>query len=306
MISISNVERDLGISKDTLRTWERRYDFPSPHRNAKGERIYPPEQVEKLRSIKRLIDQGVRPAKIISLSLNELRELTDKKSIEVELGLPTEDATNVSHLKGLLSLIKKSQVDEFKSNLTRQLIRQGLENFVSEHIAPLTILVGEEWLRGDLAVHNEHFFTECVTGILRQAISSVKVTNNSESPRILLTTFPNELHSLGLLMAECMMTLEDARCISLGTQTPIMEIINAIQSHQAHILALSFSAASNQRHVIDGLHELRRELPENIEIWAGGSCPALKKINTKGILVLNNLNEIKKEVRLWKKNHPEI
>ena len=58
-ISIAAVERDTGIGKDTLRVWERRYGFPQPLRDAFGERVYPAEQVEHLRLIKRLMDQGL-------------------------------------------------------------------------------------------------------------------------------------------------------------------------------------------------------------------------------------------------------
>ena len=48
-LSIAAVERDTGLSKDTLRVWERRYGFPTPGRDTLGERAYPLEQVEKLR-----------------------------------------------------------------------------------------------------------------------------------------------------------------------------------------------------------------------------------------------------------------
>ena len=50
-LSISAVERDTGLSKDTLRVWERRYGFPTPERDAIGERAYSLEQVEKLRIV---------------------------------------------------------------------------------------------------------------------------------------------------------------------------------------------------------------------------------------------------------------
>jgi hypothetical protein len=62
-MSISAVERDTGLSKDTLRIWERRYGFPMPDRDNLGERSYPFEQVERLRTIKRLLDAGHRPDK---------------------------------------------------------------------------------------------------------------------------------------------------------------------------------------------------------------------------------------------------
>ena len=37
-IGIAAVERETGLSKDTLRVWERRYGFPRPLRDANGER----------------------------------------------------------------------------------------------------------------------------------------------------------------------------------------------------------------------------------------------------------------------------
>ena len=54
-LSIAAAERDTGLTKDTLRVWERRYGFPRPDRDGGGERAYPLEQVEKLRVVKRLI-----------------------------------------------------------------------------------------------------------------------------------------------------------------------------------------------------------------------------------------------------------
>ncbi|RYD60733.1 MAG: MerR family transcriptional regulator, partial [Verrucomicrobiaceae bacterium] len=54
-IGIAAVERDTGISKETLRVWERRYGFPAPERDASGERLYPSEQVQRLRLVKRLL-----------------------------------------------------------------------------------------------------------------------------------------------------------------------------------------------------------------------------------------------------------
>ena len=62
-VSIAAVERDTGLSKDTLRVWERRYGFPQPQRDTYGERVYPLEQLDKLRLIKRLMDQGFRPGR---------------------------------------------------------------------------------------------------------------------------------------------------------------------------------------------------------------------------------------------------
>jgi MerR HTH family regulatory protein len=52
-IGIGPIATEIGLTKDTLRVWERRYGFPRPLRTAGGERLYPQEQVTKLRMVKR-------------------------------------------------------------------------------------------------------------------------------------------------------------------------------------------------------------------------------------------------------------
>ena len=75
MFNIGVVERETGIGKDTLRVWERRYGFPLPVRCEGEDRLYPENQVEQLRLIKRLLDSGMRPARVVGLGVVELNAL---------------------------------------------------------------------------------------------------------------------------------------------------------------------------------------------------------------------------------------
>ena len=79
-LSIAAVERDTGLSKDVLRVWERRYGFPVPERDPNGERLYPLSQVERLRTIKRLMDAGHRPGKLLALSETDLDTLANRQT----------------------------------------------------------------------------------------------------------------------------------------------------------------------------------------------------------------------------------
>jgi MerR family transcriptional regulator, light-induced transcriptional regulator len=65
LLSIAAVTCETGLSAYTLRVWERRYGFPQPMRDSAGHRLYPRAQVERLRQIKRLVDAGFRPGKIV-------------------------------------------------------------------------------------------------------------------------------------------------------------------------------------------------------------------------------------------------
>ena len=78
-LNISAVERETGLSKDVLRIWERRYGFPHPARDDNAERQYAAADVAKLRAIKRLMDTGLRPGKLIRQSLAELNTLAEKR-----------------------------------------------------------------------------------------------------------------------------------------------------------------------------------------------------------------------------------
>jgi methanogenic corrinoid protein MtbC1 len=295
--NIAAVERDLGLSKDVLRIWERRYGFPAPLRDANGERIYPPDQVERLRTIKRLMDLGHRPGKLIATPLEELAGLSPRHQRPVQVAANAE----AGDLGGLLELIRNRDSAGFQQTMQQRLVRQGLQRFVQDTVAPLTRLVGEGWEQGRLQVFEEHLYTELTKRLLRQAIASLPVT--AKRPRVLLTSLPEEPHALGLLMVEALFTLEGAECVPLGTQMPLLEIVRAAEAHHADIVALSFSAAFPARQISGMLGQLRLILPERVAIWAGGGG-VQRLAGQKGVLLVPTLKEALAALADWRSALP--
>src|ERR1700730_7220139 len=76
-IGIGAIAHDVGLTNDTVRVGERRYGFPQPWRAPGGEGLYPQEQVTKLRLVKRLLDAGHRPSKVLPQSITRLQPLAD-------------------------------------------------------------------------------------------------------------------------------------------------------------------------------------------------------------------------------------
>jgi methanogenic corrinoid protein MtbC1 len=261
--NIAAVERDTGLSKDVLRMWERRYGFPQPDRDSNGERCYPADQVERLRLIKRLMDAGHRPGKLIATPVEELAGFVSRRA----KARPGNESSDGSELSDLLALIKQHDSNGFQQAMQQRLARQGLQRFVQDTIAPLTFRVGEAWEDGSVEVFEEHLFTELTKRLLRQAIAGLP--SGQRSPRILLTSVPDEPHVLGLLMVEALFALEGAECIPLGTQMPLLEIGRAASAHRAHVVALSFSVAFPQRQIPGLLQQLRMVLAPEIELWVG-------------------------------------
>ncbi|KFB71709.1 MAG: MerR family transcriptional regulator [Candidatus Accumulibacter phosphatis] len=294
---IAAVERDTGLSKDVLRVWERRYGFPAPCRDANGERSYPAEQVERLRLIKRLMDQGHRPGKLIATATEELSGLAGRSLVPRAAGENGE----VEQLGALLALIKQRDGAAYQQAMQQRLARQGLQRFVQDSVAPLTRRVGEAWEDGSFEIFDEHLFTELTKRLLRQAIATLPVGRSR--PRILLTSVPDEQHVLGLLMAEALFALEGADCIPLGAQMPLLEIGRAASAHRTDIVALSFSVAFPQRQIAVLLQQLRMVLPPEAALWAGGAG-IQRLVKLDGVDLLPTFDMALAALADWRAAHP--
>ncbi len=297
--SISDVERDIGVAKETLRVWERRYGFPQPSRDANGERIYPPDQVHRLSLVKRLLDQGYRPGKIMSLGAQELSELGTRHSPAADSGNPDDP-----EIRACVDLLRSHKVAELRQRLTQSMLLMGLQRGVTELVAPLTTAVGVAWGRGELAVFEEHLFSEMLQGVMRNAITAAtqQAGHAHATPRVLLTTVPQERHGLGLLMAEALLALEGAHCVSLGVQTPLGDIVEAARSQRADIVALSFSGVTSPRAAVDNVNELRTRLGNQAEVWAGGAGVETARRHLSPGSVLD-LGAIPAAVARWRAQH---
>ena len=293
--NISAVERETGLSKDVLRMWERRYGFPKPARDENGERQYTLAEMAKLRSIKRLMDVGIRPGKIIGLSLDELHALADARA-------PARQDAAVPPLeRDVVAMLKTHDASTLQHAFTQWLMRQGLQRFVLETVAPLNRAVGDGWMRGELRVFEEHLYTELLKASLRTAINAFP--RQVGHPRVLLTTLPSEQHGLGLLMVEALLVPEGAQCISLGPQTPMEDVRLAAVAHHVDIVALSFSAAFPLRQATDSLASLRRHLPSQVTLWAGGEMTRRVRKTLPGVVLLPDLVGSVNALRGWRALH---
>jgi DNA-binding transcriptional MerR regulator/methylmalonyl-CoA mutase cobalamin-binding subunit len=290
--NISAVERETGLSKDVLRMWERRYGFPKPARDDNGERQYTLAETAKLRAIKRLMDIGVRPGKIIGLALDELNALADARAPA------TRDAAAPALASDVVAMLKLHDATALPHALAQWLMRQGLQRFVVDTLAPLNRLVGEAWMRGELHVFEEHFYTEHVQAALRAAINTFP--RQGGHPRVLLTTLPSEQHGLGLLMVEALLVPEGAQCLSLGPQTPLDDVRRAAVAHNVDVVALSFSSAFPVRQATDSLARLRRHLPSTVALWAGGDMTRRVRRTLPGVVLLPDLAASIAALRSWR------
>jgi DNA-binding transcriptional MerR regulator len=261
LYSIGVVERDTGIGRDTLRVWERRYGFPEPVRSEKGERKYSEKQLRQLQRIRRLLDQGIRPGKLLPLGEEGLDELEAR----LQSQQPVQLEQTVSEL---IEAIHSEDAELLESLLQRQYRQQGMQEFILNTVVPLLNTVGELWARGKLQIFQEHFLSQQLIRFLNTEIA--KLQRHARKPRVLLATLPGEAHTLGLLMAAAMLSSHGVSTINIGAEVPMDQIGHAVEQFNVDIVGITFSGAYQYKNIRPHLIELRELIPDDIEIWTGG------------------------------------
>ena len=303
-LPIAAVERETGLGKDTLRVWEKRYGFPAPTRDSAGDRLYSTAQVQRLKQIRRLLDGGLRPGKVVGLDDAQLGQLLESQEPATTAFLSKTNNLDSLHshlLEELLHAIGTHDPRALRHGLSHAQLRMGLGAFVTDLVAPLTTAVGDAWAQGRFEIYEEHLYTEVITGVLRHAISTLAPQPVPLGPKVLLTTLPQEQHSLGLLMVETLLALEGCTCVSLGTQTPLNDIAQAARAHRADVVALSFSNVHKPALVQASLRELRAQLPPATALWVGGACTALYQGPLAGVSAVAQLPALQPLVAQWRR-----
>lgn len=295
LLSITEVERQTGIRPATLRMWEKRYGFPQPLRDRHGDRVYPLNQVDRLRAARRLIDQGIRPGKIFSGGAG---------LDEVGAAPPAPTDAMAGQYGPLLDLMRAYRLNELHSHFQYRLLELGLRRFVIEFLAPLTTAVGLAWGRGELPVRCEHLFTQLAMSILH-AKQAVVRNAGGDRPRVLLATLTGEAHALGIMMVEAVLATLEVECVQLGTDVPPLEVAAAARDSGAQIVALSFSTYFPRKSATHTIRSLRAALPPATVLWVGGDgAPDAVQFGA-GVCVLQSLAEIEAALPAWRSQRAE-
>ena len=259
----AEIEQATGLSREVLRKWELRYQFPVPERGARGQRLYQAKDLPKLRLITQLMAQGLRPGKLVPMSLKQLQGLLTSSVAQPEAPAIDEAAQQ------LLACLAPGSVPGTVRNYIAGLIEaDGLAEFALHRLPAFNQAVGDAWAGGRLGVHAEHHYSDAVQAVVQSHLLGRQPKDLQQ--RILLTTPPGESHVLGLLSVQVALTLQGADCFNLGAQTPVADVLQAVKDWDITVLAISASLALRPDIARPYLVALRRAVPRRCAIWAGG------------------------------------
>lgn len=275
-LTLAAVEKLTGLSREVLRKWTNRYQFPKPLRGRRGERLFSPDDVRRLRLQARLVAAGHRAGQVVPLDTGQLQALIDANAPDAACTLTPAQLD--AHVCALMQLLASASFADALELWLDGLIHQlGSAAFAAQVMPVFNQAVGDAWQVGDLSVHAEHLYTETLRQTLLRTLPPLAPALAERAPAcVLLTTPPQELHSMGLLALQIQLRLAGATAVSLGTQTPVAEVLAAAQAHAAQVVAISISGHLAPDEGSRYLQALRSGLAPACALWVGGAgCAAL-------------------------------
>lgn len=258
LLSIGALSRATGVPINTLRTWERRYGVPVGQRTEGGHRLYPAGTVEHVRLVVRALDAGHRPAQVLPVSVEQLRQLV--------AGAASRPLVPGGPIEAWIAAARALDGNALQRGFAEEAARLGLPAFVEARAIPFLRRLGEAWCAGELRVAHEHFASARLEDFL--AGWWRPLADSASGPPVVCATLSGDHHTLGLHLAAALLAASGRRLLFLGPDTPTEDIV--VGADQAGAPAIVVSVGSSVAEPERRIAELRDALPPRVGLFVGG------------------------------------
>jgi MerR family transcriptional regulator, light-induced transcriptional regulator len=287
---IGAAARSTGISQHTLRIWERRYDVVRPLRTQAGGRLYLDRDIEKLRIVKFLVDQGHPIGQVARLSSRQLSHLAQRAVAAKADASDSERLPDVARIRHeLIDALRALDIARANALLGEAFLGLGPRSLATDLLVPLFVQIGDEWASAQYEVFQEHAATVVVRNYLGSLLLTIAPVIRADA--VVCATLPGELHELGALMAAVISTAHGYRTVYLGANLPTAQIAAAATKCRAKFVLISaINAFDTNIHA--ELVGLRKRLDPRVEVFVGGRGMTAHDRKIKGIKFLPDLRAL--------------
>jgi DNA-binding transcriptional MerR regulator len=250
-----------GVSEGLIRAWERRYGVLKPRRTSSGYRAYTQSDIEVLRRLKKLTEEGVAIAEAVRLLPKIKKEA--KEHVEAMEG-PRRPPEVVRWREEVLTAAERLDQQAVEVVLDHAMACMPPVAFFEAFLTPLQREVGERWHEGRFSVAQEHLVTQAsrqrVMALLHQAPKRARL-------HVVCACFPGEDHELGLLGVALRFRHAGWRVTFLGARTPAEHLGSVVRALKPDLVALSVTSE-----IEEGVRATLGALPPETKVVVGGAA----------------------------------
>jgi DNA-binding transcriptional MerR regulator/methylmalonyl-CoA mutase cobalamin-binding subunit len=255
--TISNL---TGVNAVTLRAWERRYGLIRPKRTPKGHRLYTEADLDRIKRVLDLLDQGIA----ISQAGQLLDQSPSLQTRGAEAGQPDVWQQYQTRMLNALEQFDEAALD---SAYNDALSLYPVELVNSRLVAPLLRLLGQRWKTTSGGVAEEHFFSVYLRNKLGARIHHLNARRKGQL--LLVACLPGEQHEVGMLMFALAAVSHGYQVLVLGANLPLEQIPAVLERRRCDAVVLSGSARPARGLFPEQLETLVREA--GVPVFVGGA-----------------------------------
>lgn len=261
LFPIRTMARMTGVRPGTLRAWERRYGLIEPTRTPSGHRLYSRAQVDRVRRVTALLEQGI--------SIRQAAALVAREDADGHAPVTPDDAWETCRQRalGAIRAYDEAALDVVFGEV---LALFPVDTVTHRLVLPLLTELGESWATRDAGIAEEHFFT----AHLRARLAARRRSGGAEgtAPVIVAACMPGERHDVGLVLFCLACQGRGYRVVLLGADMPLEELPSVVARTGAAALVLSGTVDPGGRVLTRDLGALTRTL--KVPVFVGGPVSA--------------------------------
>ncbi|MEL6343407.1 MAG: MerR family transcriptional regulator [Myxococcota bacterium] len=264
---IKTVSDMLGVPRNTLLAWERRYSLVTPARQSNGYREYSEADVTKLREVKRLIDEGHKVSEAISML-----QISAQRAALRDVDQPVLSHISEQLMSALLTY-DRTMADRLVQRLSAVSYRQQIEDVYF----PMLRAVGEGWCNGEISITQEHY----ISGFCREQLVAMLLSMECgprHGPLAVCAGYPGERHDMGLLALAVLLALRGKRILFLGADVPLEELCTLVAEQNPEMTCVSVMMPHNPDELASFARRLNEVSPNRVVIGGRGLPADLPKI----------------------------
>jgi DNA-binding transcriptional MerR regulator len=233
-VPIAAVSRALDIPVPTIRSWERRYGFPSPPRTGGRHRRYTTNEIEQLRDLRDLITRGYSARGAVE---------------RLSAGGPSSRGGDL--LVEVVEAALRLDSAETRASLDRSAELLGVEGAIRDVVFPMMREIGTRWKAGTCEIEQEHLATEVVRGwCARQAAMAPP---SFRADPVVLACGPKDLHTIGLEAFAVILARRGWPCRVLGALTPSTALVSSVRAVRAAGAVVIAQRSVTRRAAVDSI-----------------------------------------------------